>query len=93
MSEPIIKKAQPKAKRGKYPYFISGNTNAKYTIGRNGRGYVLIIDENSGEVLMPTVQNHEYKTRAAAERALQGAADMFVAGGVPITWYRSEKKK
>lgn len=89
MSEPIIKKAQPKVKRGKYPYFISGNTNAKYTIGRNGRGYVLMIDENSGEMLTPTVANHEYKTRTAAEKALQYTADLFVANGVPITWYRS----
>ena len=92
MSEPIIKKAQPKAKRGKCPYFISGRTNAKYTIGRNGKGYVLMIDENSGEMLTPTVSNHEYKSRAAAERALQQTADLFVANGVPIKWYRSEKK-
>jgi hypothetical protein len=92
MSEPIIKKAQSKVKRGKYPYFISGNTNAKSSIGSNGRGYVLMIDENSGELLIPTVTNHEYQSRSAAEKALQGVADMYVANGVPITWYRSEKK-
>ena len=88
-NDTLIRKAREKANRGKYPYFMSENTNARYTIGRSNGVYVLTIFTTGG-VLTPTVVHNGYKTRAAAERALRDVADMFVANGVPVTWYRSE---